>query len=330
MTAKEPQPMKHSAITLALVLALAWPAPAAEKVPPVTATLTLPYAKILPGVPFDMVVRLHNTSRQPVTVSLMAYLHVKTDGNVLIEPGKSGVGEFAWTHWLLKPAGYGYLVLAPGQSVERVIDWSYSVPNWSRYPQLSVPGTYELFLELRRGPETFDDIVNYLDVVRTNTVHLERIVPQGEDEEIWKRMQEASDEPWSDTHFYARKGGRALAEEIIRNHAASAYYPYALILSRRNVNVNKDDIPPLVEAASRFVDSPAHAHLIKTAANFELYAARTGRTLKKDPAEIERHYALADQYYREALKTKNAAIRPAAEDSLRFAERDRATLRQRE
>ncbi|MEO8379423.1 MAG: hypothetical protein ABI779_07145 [Acidobacteriota bacterium] len=296
------------------------------KTAPIVATVTLPHAQVLPGVPFDIEVTFTNVSARPATVGLIANLVVTTsDGQtILLEQADAN------DHWNLdrNSNSDSSLQLAPGESVRMVAGWDRgSIPNWFHYSSsFSGSGNYQIGLKLERGfgDDQYNDHVNYVGVLRTSSAHLERMMPVGEDEILWKRMQHLAGQRWTDSSFSTTKGGVALADEIVLLHPTSQYYPYALLL--RSEFKQKDDIAPLLEAAERFTNSPAYPYLLKAAGDAALYEA-TAAERRDDVASAARYYELVQTYYDRALKTDNQAIRGGAggaEFGLRSAARFRA------
>lgn len=291
----------------------------------VRATLVLPHATVLPGVPFDMVVTLKNISDRPVTVGLLAELVVTLpDGSVFLSKGSD---------WLLEPNDTSgepvtSIELAPGEQVERVANWDRgSIPSWSHTSSFSGPGDYQVALQLARGyrDASGNERKNYAGTVRTSTVLLRRSVPAGEDEALWVEMQRAAAGHWTDDAFATTKVGNALAKEIIQVHPTSAYYPYALLLT--NPVKQERDIAVLIDASNRFPNSPAFPYLLKAAGDAALYEARTAEAVRHDHSAAQNFYDLAEVHYRAALRTTSAAIRETAEKSLDHAKREREKLK---
>jgi len=273
---------------------------------PITATLTLPHEKVLPGVPFDIVVTFTNVSNQPVTIdgAIATLVVTFADGEtkVLHSPDAND-------QWSLR--GEGRVRLAPGEFVQLAAGWDRgSIPNWFRYGSFSGPGTYGIALDLRIA----DKHTLPLDTLRTPPASLTRIEPIGIDGELWKRMQAISGGAWADNHFAATKAGYALATDIIQLYPTSEYYPYALAL-RAFDKVDQNRGPALADAAERFPESPAYAYLLSAAANCARYAGAVAES-EGNMAEAKKHYGVAQTKYREALATKSIAIRESANRDL--------------
>ena len=273
----------------------------------VEATLALPHDRVLPGIPFDMVVTFTNVSNRPLVIEGAEATLVVTFAD-----GKTSVMDQpdVMDQWSIKP--YAPVRLAPGESVEQGVGWERgSIPNWFQYASFSGPGTYGIALDLR----IVDEDLEVLGNVRTPAVTLTRIEPVGIDAALWKRMQEVSSGRWSDMSFKATDAGVALADEILRVHPASGYYPY--ILAHRALRrADKNHMPALLEAAERFTDSPAHPYLLKAAADCARYEALTAERARDD-ASADQYYKLAENNYRAALATKSVVVRAGAEKGLR-------------
>lgn len=286
------------------------------KSPAITATMSLPYATVLPGVPFEMRVTLKNVSNANASVGVMAQLVVTLPDGSRFAPRDSQILEprLSWN----ADASNTWTELAPGESRELSIRMS-SPPNWTYYDVYTGPGTYGIALRLE-GQEAPD---NYVGPLLTNSARLTRVLPVGEDLALWKRMLAVSGGHWSDGGFMSLKEGVALAQEIIAIHPASQYYPYALLLRMRYAL--PDEIERAREAAERFPDSPVHADLLMHAANSALGKALTaGRN--HDRATGEKYYALAQRYLDDVLKSTSSPVlldeaRRGVRDVQREAER---------
>lgn len=276
----------------------------------VVAKLALPHERVLPGVPFDMVVTFTNTSAQRVTVGTIASLIVTLpDGSTFAPPEH----RILQPHLLSSPETA--IELGPKESTERALTWDHADPgSWASYAEISRPGTYALTLELVAGRD--DDEETYVGTIRTSSVRLERVVPLGEDEAIWQKMQDVSGGEWSDDGFLRLKQGNGLAEDIIKLHPRSSYYPYALLLKTQYWSlVNVDEV---LQAARDFPDSPAQPYLVKAAGD-HAYSEGIGAQIRNDEAAADKFYALAEQYYRKVPKTANVAVQDEVARNLRIS-----------
>jgi hypothetical protein len=285
----------------------------------VAATLVLPSASVLPGVPFDIEVTLENHSARTVKVGSIAYLHVASSDGAEVPLMPRFSSACIEDDEIVRD---GYVEVGPGETVRRVINWDHASANWFVHEAFSGPGVYDLSLDLKVGqyPEG-EDMSNYVGALSTSTARLERTLTLGDDTALWQRMQEVSGGHWSDDGFTRLKEGKELAKEIIAVHPASGYYPYALLLY--SIDRREKDIPVLLEAAERFRESPAYPYLLKAAgdaANAEAWRAN----YQKESARAAHLYELAEKYYNEALKTKSLAVQEGAERGLTSATSTRA------
>lgn len=311
-------------LTLAVLILSLLLSPQMTAASPVSATLTLPHNHLLPGVPFDLVITYTNVSAKPVAIKGARATLVVTFANgdmvVMHKPERNDQWDIQGSLPVVR--------LGPGQSVHHAASWERgSIPNWFHYgATFSGPGTYDIALDLRIADDEEQVVAN----VRTPAVRLHRIEPVGIDAELWKRMQEISGGRWTDSAFTTKKDGLALANEIIRIHPTSGYYPYVLALRAFGTPIpEKNDIPALLEAAERFSSSPAYPYLLSAAANCARYAGTVAQR-EGNMADARKYYTLAETKYREALATKKVAIRASSELGLQqVAHRlDRVTKKQ--
>jgi hypothetical protein len=282
----------------------------------VVASLRLPHATVLPGVPFDMTVEMKNVSAQTVTAGIGARLRVTLPDGTNFSPEKYALLEPQDVEHRMQ----NYVELAPGESRDWAITWWFGTPSWAHYDAYSAPGTYDIALELTayHPPE------NYVGPIITSTARLHRAVAPGEDEALWKRMQAvrncstmySTDPPrqictggWSDDGFMGLKEGLEIAKEIRELHPASQYYPYAILLQFQN----ETNISKILDAADRFLDSPAYPYLLLLAGGCaESAAIKAERNNEADA--VEKDYALAGRLYGDVLKkTSNVALRQRAQ-----------------
>ena len=291
----------------------------------VSATLSLPWAKVLPGVPFDMIVTMRNDSAQTAAVGISARL-------IVILPDGTRFAPAAYHR--LEPdlpaeRDQNFVELAPGKSRQFAVTWWNFWPNWSHYDDYASPGQYEIALELGAS----NTPQNYVGSITTNTARLERAVPHGEDEALWKRMQAIkqcgmmySTTPprqichggWPDDGFASLKEGVALAREIRDLHPASQYYPYAILMQFRH---DSSDLPKAMDAAERFPDSPAHPYLLILAAEYALSELNQANR-RHDSAGTDKYLSLADDLYAKAI------AEPLNVSALEWARRGLAIVRE--
>jgi hypothetical protein len=286
-------------LVLALIASAAYASEGAEPratVPPgpqaIKAGVTLPYATVLPGVPFDIAVKFTNVSKHPAAVGLNALLVVKLPDGKLLLPQEPMAGLEP-----RDPETDYYTVLAPGETLEReVTPWDEGSNRWADYPQYSGPGVYEIALDV--------PLLNVegkrVGLIRSSYASLTREVSPGEDEALWKKMQELSGGKWADGNFRHARQAAALIQEIIATHPGSSYYPYALIL--RNPHSLPFFLPKILDAAERFPNSPAISYLHLSVGLIER-EEQTRAAARGDANEADRHGAAALKHFAKAIET---------------------------
>jgi len=314
--------MKRLQILIAFLLFATFAAASEPaNVPPVLATLTLPYSTVLPGVPFDMTVTLKNASGKTVSAGAMARLSIKLPDGASYESGSTTP---------LEPCDPSEpdstIELAPGASVDRVITWLPYQHTWTSDGRYTGPGVYQVTLELVAGRR--DVPSSYIGPLRTNSVRLERAVAPGEDAEIWQKMLSVSNGVWSDNGFARLKAGLELAKEITETHVTSGYYPYALLLT--STTQGKDAIAPLLDAAERFQSSPAHPYLLKQAADCAFREANQAAWFRDDEKSAREYYTRAGELFQRAIKTSSLAVRAGSERGQHDAANAQQKLRPRQ
>lgn len=191
----------------------------------VRAEVNLPYNSVLPGIPFDVTVRLTNTTQQPVSVGTVATISVVLPDGTTVTPEAATLLQPTTT-----PAA-SWVDLGPGATAEVGTSWLYGGGiGWSTAHKFSSPGTYEIALTLRTSGE---EPAAYVGPIRTNTALMERLTPEGIDAELWRRMSRIGRNQWTDDGFLRFREGQDLAAEIVDAHPSSGYYPYALLLRTR-------------------------------------------------------------------------------------------------
>lgn len=306
--------MLKCAYSLSLALFLL-PAPgfASGSRPAVEATLNLPFATVLPGVPFDLTVSVKNVSNSPASVGLSAKLRVTLPNGqtfspqypVLLEPRPLASEPAAWVE------------LTPGESRQYFVPWGDSAVMWCHGGEYTSPGTYTLVLELagRNAPN------NYAGTLVTSATRLTRVVPAGEDGKLWERMATANGNRWADDGFFNSSRGPAILKEILESHHDSDYYPYALVLEQRwkPRRPTEGDIANALDGAKRFPDSPAYPHLLLIPGEVALSLAHDAVASRNSKAAIE-YMTRAEAYFDAALKnTSSIAVHDIAEYNLHRA-----------
>ena len=264
--------------------------------------LELPHSAVLPGVPFDMAVTIKNLSNRPIAVGKTA--------TVIITP-VNGKPDRILERASLLPGGAmdssSNIELEPGEVRSASIAWSTS---WFyNDAAFTVPGSYDLTLELTGDPEEPEPITVYVGTVRSSHVRLKRNVPTGDDAAVWERLQATDGGHWTSRGFSSSSEGQKLAQEVIDKYPASGYVPYAMILGHSTPYFH---LTLARDAVERFRESPAYAHLVVAAGAIALSEAAKAEHRNATDAELESLYELALSYNEEALRTGNIAVKNQA------------------
>ena len=98
-----------------------------------------------------------------------------------------------------------------------------------------------------------------------------------------------------------------MADEIIKHHPNSSYYPYAIVLNR-----SSSELAVLQDALARFHDSPAYPHLLIQAAVRAEYEGTRAAKRHAAPDEVNSFYSLALRYGDEALRSGSPTVQSQA------------------
>jgi hypothetical protein len=277
--------------------------------PPVVATLTLPHATVLPGVPFDMQVRLTNVSDRTVTVGLYGRLVIRDAGGRTLTLKE---GDEWPPHNRCFFDAQGDVELAPSETAMKMA--SLGGGDCSFFPEYSGPGIYDIELDLYAHNDG-QNLPDYAGVIRTSTARLTRIAV-GEDATVWERMMEIAEGQWTDGSLQGTREGLALSEEILAHHPDSNYYPYAFYVIRvQRGTAGEADINPLLATAKRFPSSPVYPYLLGAAAGTAFVEA--GRAeYHKNKERQARFEALAKTLAAEAMKVDHLTVRESLVRSL--------------
>lgn len=243
--------------------------PRAATVHPVTATLTLPYAELLPGVSFDATVTFSNKASQRLAIGTRAHLVCESSDPPIVGTEERNVGDFGY-------GGDAYFEVEKGESVHRALTWYLFPQPWDSISTIAPPGEYRIALIIEgSGGQSFgDDAADAAydaGMIRTTEVIVKRIQPEGENAKVWEMLQQFASGKWPAIGFVSLPGGHDLAMRIVREYPDSDYYPYALLFSKRGFDIT--DVPALLDAAERFPRSPAVPYLLKRAGDQQLSMA---------------------------------------------------------
>lgn len=254
-----------------------------QQVSPIEAKLTIPDAKVLPGVPFDMWIDIHNPSDTLVTVGLCPRLVVRTDSGKSFEIASTASD---YPVLLRSPRSEGeravsYVTLAPGERRTLTLPAAEAMAGsiFFRDSRIMPPGRYTISLRLEAFPLglTAPPPLTFLGPVVTNEAFVERIEPNGVDGKVWGRMQEVSNGKWSlqpltitgDNGADVPRAERmsAVWSEIVQRYPDSDYVPYALLLS---TGVDEGYAKSVFATIAKFPSSPVVESLDARAKDFAL------------------------------------------------------------
>jgi len=230
---------------------------------PVTANLTIPDTKLLPGVPFDMWIDVANTSDTTVGMGLCADMLVRRDDgeSLTIVPLPQHGGRPNYPVLLpeydLSGPSVRYLELRPHQRQTLTIPMLPTQPGASYFydPRLSKPGRYVISLRLDYcwpgfvTPQKSLLPPTFLGPVITNELVIERLTPTGTDALAWQRMQELSNGEWAPLSWDNGVIGNGLRKEIRAKYADSNYLPYVVLFDGKPYDA-------ILDAIKRFPSSP--------------------------------------------------------------------------
>ena len=240
---------------------------------PVEATLVVPDARILPGVPFDFWIEIHNRTEDVRRVSICDPFQVRLVAGEPISwtetPGQTEPrGPFYWSHG-------GEAVVGPGQT--RFL----AVPAFSglmardffRERLFSAPGRrFAIALRLCEQISSSGAVISRL---LTNEVEIEIVTPTGSDALAWNLIEEKSSRRWTPADMESPES-RAIWESVLRDSPDSSYVPHAILMTER---FHFDDLPGRLarqlHTIRRFPDSPVlewlHVEAWQTARSLRLH-----------------------------------------------------------
>lgn len=213
------------------------------------ATLVVPDTRLLPGVPFDFWIVLHNGS------STVRHVTVCTPFALRLASGE----PFEWhaTREEMMPRGPLYwphggdAVVEPGETKVLAIpasDAAYgSFFRDRRFSALGRRFAISLSLCDQAGNETSKLI--------TNEVEIEIMTPTGSDAVVWNLLEEKSGNRWTPAEIWS-PSWRPMWESIIRNSPDSNYVPYAVLMTNQSTIDWRDDLARQLRTIRRFSTTP--------------------------------------------------------------------------
>lgn len=240
---------------------------------PMEATLVVPDVRILPGVPFDFWVELHNRSDSARRVSVCEPFRMRlvsgepfhwTETREQMVPRR----EFYWSHG-------GDAFVRPGETRILAVPAYGGLSSGGFFSdrRFSAPGRrFAIALPLCEQAVTS---TGYRESSRlmTSEAEIEIMSPAGSDAAVWKLIQETSKHPWTPADM-GSPDSRAMWESVLRDIPDSNYVPYAILMTGRFLLTDwRDCLARQLRALERFPDSPALEWL-------HVEAWRTARALR--------------------------------------------------
>jgi len=246
--------MNIARLTLAAIVALMF-ASAVFAQDSTEAHLVIPDSRILPGVPFDFWIEVHNRGSQlkRVTVCAPFEMRILSGEPLRFTEGapKQRSNQLYWPHG-------GEVIVGPGESKTLVIpasdaqygefldDRLFSAPG--RRVGIRLPLCQQIVGRYGQNGDR--------STVQTNEVEIEIVNPSGSDATVWNLMEETLNHRWTPAEFW-RGERRAMWESVLRDSPDSNYVPYALITTGRFSSDWRDLLAQQLRAIERFPESPA-------------------------------------------------------------------------
>lgn len=246
---------------------------------PMEAILVVPDLRILPGVPFDFWVELHNRSENMRRVSVCAPFQMRlVSGEPILwtetSDQRTPRNDFYWSHG-------GEAVVPPGKKAVLAIP-AYDgmiAGDFFRDRRLSAPGRrFATALPLCEQVIGAFGAPGERSTLRTTEVELEIVNPAGRDAAVWKLIQETSKHQWTAADM-GSPNARAMWESVLRDFPDSSYVPYAILMTGPVLsNDRRDSLARELRTIQRFPESPAlewlHVEAWWTAGALRLHGVR--------------------------------------------------------
>ena len=222
----------------------------------VEATLVVPDVRLLPGVPFDFWIELHNRSESVRRVSICKPFQMRLTAGEPVHwtetPGESRTrDQFYWSHG-------AEAVVGPGETkVLAIPAYSGSMAGaFFRERLFSAPGRrFAIALPLCEQVLT-SGTQSAPTILMTTDVEIEILSPAGSDALAWDFLDEKSKGRWTPADIQSPEG-RALLTSVLRDHPRSSYAPYAMLTTAVLVfNDSRDRLARQLLTIERFPDSP--------------------------------------------------------------------------
>jgi len=267
---------------------------------PMEAILVIPDVRLLPGVPFDFWIELHNRSDNARRISVCNPFQMRlvsgeplywTETSEQMKPR----GQFYWSHG-------GEAIVGPGETKVLAIPAYSGLMSGGFFQErlLSLPGRRFIVLPLCEQvlSSTGGRAESWL---MTNEVEIEIVSPAGSDALVWNLIEETSKHRWTPADM-GSPGSRAMWESVLRDFPESNYVPYAILMTEFLFNDWRECLARQLRTIQRFADSPAvewlHVETWQTARALRLHGVMLaeGAIVRKSERPTTR--LLVSQYER--------------------------------
>lgn len=224
---------------------------------PMEAILVVPDLRILPGVPFDFWVELHNRSESMRRVRVCAPFEMRLVSGDPIQWTETSDrrttprSDFYWSH-----GGEG--VVQPGETTVLAIPASdgWMAGDFFRDRRLSAPGRrFAIALPLCEQAVGPFGSPGERSQLMTTEVEIEIVKPTGSDAAVWNLIGETSKHQWTAADI-GSPNARAMWESVLRDFPDSNYVPYAILMTSRWLSNDGSCLARELRAIQRFSDSP--------------------------------------------------------------------------
>jgi hypothetical protein len=223
---------------------------------PIEATLVVPDARLLPGVPFDFWVELHNPSEttrhirvcEPFQLRLVAGEPVQWTETPEKAPRRN---EFYWSHG-------GEAIVGPRETKVLAIPAASALMSGDFFRERLFSAAGRRFgITLPLCEQAIPSTVrNARPTLTTTEVEIEIMSPAGSDAEVWSVMEKAGRGEWTAADM-SSPDHRPMWESVLRDFPDSNYVPYAVLMTARfRYHDWRDVLAQQLRTIERFSDSP--------------------------------------------------------------------------
>ena len=223
---------------------------------PIEAILVVPDRRILPGVPFDFWVELHNRSESIRSVRVCAPFQTRLVSGEPVQwtetrDQRTPHSDFSWSHG-------GEAVVGPGETAILAIPafGGWTSGGFFRDRRLSAPGRqFAIALPLCEQVTGGYGSLGERSKLMTTEASIEIVRPTRSDAAVWNLIQQKSNHEWTAADMHS-PNARAMWESVLRDFPDSNYVPYAILMTDTFSNDWPDALARELRAIRRFSDSP--------------------------------------------------------------------------